>query len=167
MGFVVLKIITEIGKCLAVHWLKEGIHIWHCLNLLHAPRMHFCKSLFPRHNHGSHSYFLKKVISWTRFRKVFMALPSKYQWLAASSWEHAKPIPLGSQAKLLHQNVQFMNTNTHPPAISADGPVRQAKKWSISYQHRSVPPAQKNKKKKKEKKEEREGNSNPKSWVSY
>lgn len=42
VGFVVLKIITEIGKCC-------------CLNLLHSSRMRFCKSLFPRQKHGDHS----------------------------------------------------------------------------------------------------------------
>lgn len=48
------------------------------------------------------------------------------------AWDQAKPIQLASQAQLLHENVQFINTNTHPPAIQADGPVRQAKKWFIS-----------------------------------
>lgn len=57
-----------------------------------------------------------------------MAFPSEYQWLTASYWEQAKQIQLGSQAKLLHEYIEFINTNMCPPAISADGPVRQAKK---------------------------------------
>lgn len=67
-------------------------------------------------------------ISLTRLRKVFMAFPSEYQRLTALYWEQAKQIQLGPHAKLLHEYREFINTNTCPSAVSADGPVRQARK---------------------------------------
>lgn len=63
MAFVVLKMMAEKGKCLAAHKLKQGIHIWHCLNFLQASS-------------------ISQANLWQSF--LFHEADSEHQWLAAS-----------------------------------------------------------------------------------